>query len=101
MTQTDLLVTDLTLAYYRNAARVPEGITYDDWRWTLKQAADTVAWFFSTGRACSEDFATIRRCRIYSLVRRMALDSVSQQSASSDAFLSFLKNYLAARAAKV
>lgn len=77
VSKVELLMYELEKALYRNAAKAPEDIDYDTWRWQVKQAVNTVAWYVATGRASGEELAAILKCRLFNLLRHMALTTES------------------------
>lgn len=90
MTIIDAILFDLDDAYFRNIARTPADTDFDTWRWTCQQAVDAVAWYIQTGRASMPEIRAIRGCRLYYLVRHMAMTA---DGTSTDAMIAALREY--------
>ena len=90
MTTTDRIIFDLDHARYLNAAKVPADTDYDTWRWTCQQAVDAVAWYLRTCRASALEIRAIAGCRLYYLVRHIAMTA---DGTSTDALIAAMKRY--------
>lgn len=81
MIMIDDLIYDIDMAWYRLAERVPNGTDPDSWAWATRDALSALAWYIYTGRASADTVHSIRSCRLYNLLRAMALsDDISTQS---------------------
>ena len=94
MTIADKIQTAVERAFYANCRSIlPAGIDYDTWRRTLKDSADAILWYVFTGRAAACECQELLSCRMYCLLRRMAVNAIRDENASTDHFISLMKSY--------
>lgn len=94
MTIADEIQTAVERAFYANCrSNLPAGIDYDTWRRTLKDSADAILWYVFTGRAAACECHALLSCRIYYVLRHMAMMSIEDEDASTDHLISLMKSY--------
>lgn len=93
MTIEDQIQIAVELAFNSNCRKLPADTDYITWRWTLKQAADAILWYVSTGRASAAECNALLERRMYYVLRHMAMMAIEDEDASTDHLIALMKNY--------
>lgn len=90
MTVIDRLIYDMDMTWFRLSDDVPDGVDYHDWAWNVRQAESAIAYHAQTGRFSMETVHAIQKCRLYNLLKYMAL----QDDHSTDGYIHSMYDYL-------
>ena len=93
MTIDDEIFFSLNRASHRNNVNVPANVDEKEWRYSIRCAANTVLWVINTGRFSGSEVFALRDCRLYDLLRNMAMTSLKKGNCTEDFFYELLRNY--------
>lgn len=93
MTVADEIFFSLNRAHSRNNANVPADVDEKEWRYSIRCAANTILWVVNTARFSGSEMYALRDCRLYDLLRNMAMAAVKEENHTEDFLYKFLRNY--------
>ena len=93
MTISDKIIVSLSRAFSRNSARIPDGMKDSEWRYSLRCAADTIEWVIHTGRFSGIEVRALHDCRMYDLLRHLALTAIQDDRICEDHICQLLRDY--------